>query len=56
MRTILPHRRWRPKGLRVAVVTMKDGTGINVSGLLRDFDGFVSTLRASAELPVPNNR
>ena len=46
------------KGVRVAVVTMKDGTRVNVSSSLRDFEGFVSTLGTSAQLPVPasNNR
>lgn len=46
------------KGGRVAVVTMKNGTRVNVSSSLRDFDGFVRTLCVSAQLPVPasNNR
>jgi hypothetical protein len=46
------------KGVRVAVVTMKDGTRVNVTGSLRDFDGFVRTLGESAHLPAPasNNR
>jgi hypothetical protein len=46
------------KGLRVAVVTMKDGTRVNVSSLLGDFAGFVRALGTSAHLPAPasNNR
>jgi hypothetical protein len=46
------------KGVWVAVVTMNDGTRVNVNGSLRDFAGFVQTLSASARLPVPasNNR
>ena len=46
------------KGVRVAVVTMKYGTRVNVSGSLRDFDGFVRALRDSAHLTAPasNNR
>jgi hypothetical protein len=46
------------KGVWVAVVTMKDGTRVNVSSSLRDFVGFVRALGDSAQLPVPasNNR
>ena len=46
------------KGVWLAVVTMKDGTRVNVGSSLRDFDGFVRTLGMSAHLPVPasNNR
>jgi hypothetical protein len=46
------------KGVLVAVVTMKDGTRVNVSGSLRDFAGFVRTLGDSARLLVTasNNR
>lgn len=38
------------RGLRVAVVTMRDGSRVEVTSLLHNFNGFVSTLGASAGL------
>jgi hypothetical protein len=45
---ILPGR-----GVWIAVITMNDGTRVNVNGSIRDFRGFLNSLSESASLSLP---